>query len=98
MGRLWNRVSRWENAGLDWYAATDVRLGWVLVEFERLDWEWLVAMCRDATCVSNGCLWNRVSSPVMMYCDDTDVCLERVLVHFGANHVPVWKTGPAHPT
>ena len=34
---------------------------------ERLDGEWLAAMCRDATCVSKGCLWNRLSSPVMMY-------------------------------
>ena len=32
-------------------SATHVRLPWVLVE--RLDGEWLVAMCRDATCVSN---------------------------------------------
>ena len=23
----------------------------------------------------------------MMHCEDKDVCLERVLVHFGANHV-----------
>ena len=34
-----------------WCAATHVRLAWVLVE--RLDGEWLVAMCRNATCVSN---------------------------------------------
>ena len=27
----------------------------------------------------------------MMYCDDMDVCLERVLVHFGANHMTQWN-------
>ena len=29
--------------------------------------------------------------------DDTDLCLERVLVHFGTNHVALRKTGRAHP-
>ena len=32
-----------------------------------------------------------------MYCEDTDVCLERVLVHSGAKHMARWKIGPAHP-
>ena len=35
--------------------------------------------------------------PAMMYCEDTDVCLERVLVHFGAKRMALWKIGPAHP-
>ena len=52
-------------------------------------------MCRDATCVSNGYLWNPVSGDDVF--DYMDVCLERVLVHFGANHMALWKIGPAHP-
>ena len=32
-----------------------------------------------------------------MCCEDTDVCRERVLVHFGARHTALWKIGPAHP-
>ena len=36
--------------------------------------------------------------PVSMCCvDAADVCLERVLVHFGAHHVALLIIGPAHP-
>ena len=92
-GRLWNRTSRWERLGWIWYAATDVRLGWVFVKFERLDWEWLVAMCRDHLC------FERVLVEWSVFAGDDalDVCLEWVLVHVGASHVTLWKTGPAHP-
>ena len=34
----------------------------------------------------------------MMYCDDTDVCLERVLVRFGTYHMALWQIGPVSVT
>ena len=79
-GRLWNRASRW---GVPPVGTCGI---------ERLDGEWLALRWCAATCVSNGCSWNRVSSPVMMFCNDTDVCLERLLVHFGADHIALCPT------
>ena len=35
--------------------------------------------------------------PVVMYCEDTDVWLERVLVHFEAKHLALWKIDSTHP-